>query len=125
MENIIRQEAMKARPFIEAALEYCGGTHTFGDVVNALVNGDMQLWATDKAAVVTELQVFPQFMACNFFLAGGDMNELAHFQRVIGEWAKSQGCERLTITGRRGWERTFLKDEGYVTKWTTFSKELL
>jgi hypothetical protein len=124
MDNIIRQEAEKARPFIEAALEYSGGTHTFGDVVGALVSGEMQLWATDSAAVVTELQMFPQYRACNFFLAGGDMNQLAHFQRVIGEWAKAQGCQRLTITGRRGWERTFLKDEGYTPKWTTFSKEL-
>jgi hypothetical protein len=124
MDNIIRQEAEKARPFIEAALEYSGGTHTFGDVVGALVSGEMQLWATDTAAVVTELQMFPQYRACNFFLAGGDMNQLAHFQRVIGEWAKAQGCQRLTITGRRGWERTFLKDEGYTPKWTTFSKEL-
>lgn len=124
MDNIIRQEAEKARPFIEAALEYSGGTHTFGDVVDALVSGEMQLWATDSAAVVTELQVFPQRKACNFFLAGGDMNQLAHFQRVIGEWAKAQGCQRLIITGRRGWERTFLKDEGYAPKWTTFSKEL-
>lgn len=124
MENIIRQEAMKARPFIEAALEYCGGTHTFGDVVNALVNGDMQLWATDKAAVVTELQVYPQFKACHFFLAGGDMTQLAHFQRVISEWAKAQGCERMTLTGRRGWEKTFLKGEGYAPIFTTFSKEL-
>lgn len=124
MDNIIRQEAEKARPFIEAALEYSGGTHTFGDVVGALVSGEMQLWATDAAAVVTELQMFPQYRACNFFLAGGDMNQLAHFQRVIGEWAKAQGCQRLTITGRRGWERTFLKDEGYTPKWTTFSKEL-
>ena len=124
MDNIIRQEAEKARPFIEAALEYSGGTHTFGDVVGALVSGEMQLWATDTAAVVTELQMFPQYRACNFFLAGGDMNQLAHFQRVIGEWAKAQGCQRLTITGRRGWERTFLKDEGYTPKWITFSKEL-
>lgn len=124
MDNIIRQEAEKARPFIEAALEYSNGTHTFGDVVGALVSGEMQLWATDTAAVVTELQMFPQYRACNFFLAGGDMNQLAHFQRVIGEWAKAQGCQRLTITGRRGWERTFLKDEGYTPKWTTFSKEL-
>jgi hypothetical protein len=124
MDNIIRQEAEKARPFIEAALEYSCGTHTFGDVVGALVSGEMQLWATDSAAVVTELQMFPQYRACNFFLAGGDMNQLAHFQRVIGEWAKAQGCQRLTITGRRGWERTFLKDEGYTPKWTTFSKEL-
>jgi hypothetical protein len=124
MDNIIREEAEKARPFIEAALEYSGGTHTFGDVVAALVSGEMQLWATDSAAVVTELQMFPQYRSCNFFLAGGDMNQLAHFQRVIGEWAKAQGCQRLTITGRRGWERTFLKDEGYLPKWTTFSKEL-
>lgn len=124
MDNIIRQEAEKARAFIEAALEYSGGTHTFGDVVGALVSGEMQLWATDTTAVVTELQMFPQYRACNFFLAGGDMNQLAHFQRVIGEWAKAQGCQRLTITGRRGWERTFLKDEGYTPKWTTFSKEL-
>ena len=124
MDNIIRQEAEKARPFIEAALEYCGGTHTFADVVSGLVAGDMQLWATEKAAVVTELQMSPQYRSCHFFLAGGDMNELAHFQRVIGEWAKAQGCRQLTIAGRRGWERTFLKDEGYTPKWTTFSKEL-
>lgn len=124
MDEATRQAAEQARPFIEAALEYAGGTHNFDDVVAGLVSGEMQLWATDTAAVVTEIQTYPRLKVCHFFLAGGDMARLAHFQRVIAEWAKSQGCARITLAGRRGWERTFLKGEGYAPTLTTLSKEL-
>lgn len=124
MEKAIREAAKKARPFLEPALKYALGTHTFDDVVDGLVSGEMQLWANDKAAVITEIQTYPRMKVCHFFLAGGDLNELDLFQRVIGQWAKSLGCTRLTLAGRRGWERSFLRGQGYSPKWSILSKEL-
>lgn len=117
-------EQAKARPFIEAALEYSHGTHTFDDVVRDLDNGHMQLWCTDRAAVVTEIHQTPRVKSCHVFLAGGDLDEIARIQEPLEGWARSIGCTRMTLAGRRGWERTFLRDEGYAPAYTVMMKEL-
>jgi hypothetical protein len=37
-------ELERCRPWIEAAMEYSGGTHEFEDIVQALIDGRMQFW---------------------------------------------------------------------------------
>lgn len=117
-------DQIRARPFIEAALEYAHGTHTFADILRDLDTGQMQLWATDRAAVITEIHEYPQVKACHVFLAGGDLDEIARIQEPLEGWAKSIGCTRMTLAGRKGWQRTFLRDEGYEPAWTVMTKEL-
>jgi hypothetical protein len=121
---ISTERVERARPFLEAALEYTQGTHTYADVVQDLDTGKSQLWDTDQAAVVTEIHVSPRAKTCHLFLAGGDLNELERILRVIERWAKSEGCTRMSLAGRRGWERTFLRGEGYAPAWTVMTKEL-
>jgi hypothetical protein len=43
---------------------------------------------------------------------------------LIEQWGKSIGCSRVSLAGRKGWERTFLKDEGYEPKWFILCKDL-
>jgi len=43
---------------------------------------------------------------------------------LIESWGKSIGCTRVTLAGRRGWSKTFLKDEGYSPQWTVMAKDL-
>ncbi len=57
-------------------------------------------------------------------VAGGNLDELKSMRPVIESWAKQLGCARVTLAGRKGWEKTFLKDEGYEPKWFMLSKEL-
>lgn len=117
-------ELAKCRKYIEDALEYSGGTHTFNDIAAGVLSGKFQLWPNHNSAVVTEVVVYPQLKDLHYFLAGGNLDELKAMRPVIDGWGKSIGCTRVTLAGRKGWERTFLKDEGYEPKWFILSKEL-
>ena len=114
----------QARPHIEAALYYAGGTHSYDDVVAQIHEGRLQFWPGPHSAVVTEIQEYPQRRTLHFFLAGGNLAELEVMLPGIMEWGRTQGCTAASMTGRRGWERTFLKREGWTANLVVMTKEL-
>lgn len=88
--------------------------YTIDDVEEAIVTGRMRLWPGEKSAVVTEIGEYPQGKVLHYFLAAGDLTELARMEAPIVAWAKAQGCVRATLVGRRGWARSFLtRDSGW------------
>ncbi len=106
-------EWSRCRPWIEAALPYCYGTHTIEDVERQIAEGRLQFWPGMRCAVVTEIVEYPRLKALNFFLIGGELDELlTQMHPVIVEWAKALGCTRVASTGRKGWERV-LRPLGY------------
>lgn len=113
----------RARRFLEPALEYTRGTHTFSDVARYLETGHAQLWDTDRAAIVTQVIQTPRIKTCHFFLAGGDLAELERMQPIVEAWARKEGCRRMTLAGRPGWTRTFLRDNGYTPAWVMMNKD--
>ena len=117
-------ELNRCRQWIVDALEYSAGTHTFDDIAAGVMNNRYQLWPGNSSAVVTEVIVYPQLKNLHYFLAGGNLDELKQMRPQIESWGKSVGCTRVTLAGRKGWERTFLKDEGYEPQWFILSKEL-
>lgn len=117
-------ELNRCRQWIEDALEYAGGTHSFDDIAAGVLAKKFQLWPNHNSAVVTEIVVYPNTKNLHFFLAGGNLDELKMMRPHIEAWGKSIGCTRVTLAGRKGWERTFLKDEGYTPQWFVLSKEL-
>lgn len=117
-------ELHRCRRWIEDALEYAQGTHTFNDIAAAVLSDRFQIWPSNNAVVVTEIVVYPQLKDLHFFLAGGNLDELKAMRPIIENWGKSVGCTRVSLAGRKGWERTFLKDEGYKPNWFVLSKEL-
>jgi len=114
----------RLRHHVEAALEYSGGTHNFDDIAEMVEKSRLQVWPATRSVVLTEIIVYPRLKNLHYFLAGGDLDELKVMRPYVEAWAKRQGCSRSTFAGRRGWERTFLKDEGYEPKWFVVSKEL-
>ena len=47
----MKEELERCKPWIEAALEYSGGTHDWIDVCEGIYKGTMQLWpAKDSVA---------------------------------------------------------------------------
>lgn len=115
------------RRYIEEALQYAGGTHTFEDVRAAVADGRMQLWPGVHSVVITEIITYPQYKALNFFLAGGERNSLAEFEAMeplINAWGHAQGCRVACFTGRRGWERTFLSRTGWRSSLVVLEKSL-
>ncbi len=117
-------ELNRCRQCIEDALEYSGGTHSFDDIAAGVLASKFQLWPNHNSAVVTEIVVYPNVKNLHYFLAGGNLDELKMMRPHIEAWGKSIGCTRVTLAGRKGWERTFLKDEGYTPQWFVLSKEL-
>lgn len=114
----------RLRHHVAAALEYSGGTHKIEDIAEGISRGQFQLWAGRDSAVVTEIIVYPQLKDLHYFLAGGDLDELRMMRPIIESWGKEIGCSRVSLAGRKGWERTFLKDEGYEPRWFILCKDL-
>lgn len=120
----VRGEWARCRHWIEDALAYDGGLHTIEDIEGYIGQGQAHFWPGKESAVVTQFWNFPQKKALNYWLAGGDMDELLNeMQPVIEEWAKLQGCDMIVIAGRRGWERA-MKRHGFDYYWTALGKKL-
>ena len=117
-------EFKRLRHHVAAALEYSGGTHKVEDIAEGIRQGQFQLWPGKNSVVVTEIIVYPQLKDLHYFLAGGDLDELRLMRPIIESWGKEIGCSRVSLAGRKGWERTFLKSEGYEPKWFILCKDL-
>jgi hypothetical protein len=117
-----RPELERCRPWIEAALVYSGGTHTFDDVADMIKTGRLQLWPAPKGCLVTEILVYPRKTVLNVFLGGGDLDQLADMHGDMYLWAKAQGCTAAMIQGRKGWERV-LRSYGWKARHILLTKE--
>lgn len=109
---------------ITNALEYAAHTYSFDDVCHSVSEGRLQFWPGPNSAIITEILEYPQYRALNYFLAGGVLPELQAMLPGVEEWARLQGCKRAILAGRKGWERTFLVEKGYVPELVVFGKTL-
>ena len=98
------------RHHILAALEHAGGTHTEHDILDLLRNDQAQFWPAENSAMITEIVGYPNGSHCRIWLAGGEYDELRGLERDrVIPWARSRGCRRIELVGRKGWARR-LKD---------------
>jgi len=97
----------KVEKILEPALEY-DNTHNMQDVADCIDSTTMQLWTSDNSAVVTQVQIFPRMRVLHIFLAAGDLADLETITPRIQKFAEDMGCQKITLTGRRGWSRTFV-----------------
>lgn len=111
------------RKHIEAALEYSGGTHLFEDVKEAILDGRMQLWPAPNSCAVTEIVEYARKKVVHVFLAGGQMDEVVDGIESVADWGRQQGCQSMTISGRKGWER-ILDKSGFRPVMVVMEKEL-
>jgi hypothetical protein len=102
-------ELERCRPWIEAAMEYSGGTHEFEDIVHALIEGRMQFWPAPEGCAITEILCYPRKKVLHVFLAGGEMDQLIDMIEGAAAWGRGQGCSGMTMAGRLGWERVLNK----------------
>lgn len=122
MTNVV-DELIRCKPWLEAALELSGGTHTLDDVVQAIIKGEMQFWPAPKGCAVTEIVNYPRKRVLHIFLAGGEMEQIIDMDDSAVEFAKMNGCTGMSIAGRKGWKRV-LKDKGYEETFTVLGKDI-
>ena len=113
----------RCKPWIEAALVHCNGTHEWDDIVAGIASSKMQLWAAPRGCIVTEIVVYPRKKVINIFLAGGELDQIMDMEHDIGQWAKSHGCTGGMMTGRLGWKKP-LTENGWKLQHVSFHKEI-
>jgi hypothetical protein len=119
----IEDELERCRPYIEAALEYAGGTHEFSDIVDSVKAGQMQFWPGRSSAAITEIVVYPRSKALHVFLAGGEMAELITMIDSAVIWGRAQGCNAMTMAGRKGWEKVLAR-QGWNPVMSVMEREI-
>lgn len=104
------EQFVRCRKWIEDALKYSADTHDIYDILDEVAYNRMQLWPGKESAIITEIMVYPKKKMLHVSLAGGNLKELSQMAPSIIEFAKFIECDGITIAGRRGWERTFVRD---------------
>lgn len=119
-----RGDLESKRYYIESALRYADYSHDFADICEMIYSGQLHFWPGPKSVVITEILSYPKYSALNLFLGAGDVHEIEDAVARAEVFARFAGCDRVVMTGRRGWERTFLtKKVGYSAKLVVFEKK--
>lgn len=119
-----RSEWLRCKPWIEAAVVHCRGTHTIEDIEDGIDNGTYNFHSMPNCAAVVRIVNYPSMKCLNYFLVGGDLEELmTKMEPHLTAWGKAQGCKIATLVGREGWLRT-LDKIGYKKSWSAAYKEL-
>lgn len=120
--DVLGQELERCRPWIEAALDEGGNTHTFEDIANGVRRARYQFWPAPDACAITEIVEFPRKMYLHIFLAGGRMETIVDMNASAERLARELGCNGMSISGRPGWKKV-LSEHGYKPKAISLSKE--
>lgn len=97
---------------LRKALALGGDTHTVDDIIAGVRSGALQAFSSENAFVVTEIAFAPRKRWLNVVVAAGELDEVMELQPQLEVFGRDQGCEFMTMTGRRGWSRV-LPDYGW------------
>lgn len=110
-------------PWLEAALEKSGNTHTIWDVWTKLSNGEAQFWPAPSWAAVTQLADYPRKKVLRIWLAGGNLDDLLKEGLPTAyDFAQQHGCSAVEVEGRGGWAKK-LKNYGFQQERILLSKK--
>jgi hypothetical protein len=98
--------------------------HRIEELDAKIANGSALIWATDKSAIVAEIQKYPNALTLHCLCATGDLNEIVNELAPAAEaWAKQAGCTHTMVESRSGWAKA-LKKRGYEIHQVTLGKVL-
>ena len=117
----VKEVWILVKDLIQKACEYSDG---FADAENFkewLEQGTMQLWVAwdnEKKKVIcvciTEIKQYPKYKVCGCKITtGNSFKKWVDFMDYVMEWAKEEGCRKMEIHTRPGWER-ILKPKGFI-----------
>jgi hypothetical protein len=99
---------LNVRALLEPALDP-GQSFTWDDVIERLKADRAQLWTGERCAMITELHTD---QSAHVWLAGGSLTGLLDLMPECIETARFWGVKRITIKGRKGWDRA-LRQHGF------------
>ncbi|MDJ0827914.1 MAG: hypothetical protein QNJ16_20705 [Rhodobacter sp.] len=111
------------RPQIEKALKNADWSHTFDDLTNMVIHGQLEFHEFDDCFCFTQQTVFPQFKTYHFMVAGGNMDSIIEKTEIFKNKARALGCRYLSFSGRKGFEPV-LRKEGWTHRFTTMWLEV-
>lgn len=101
-------EWTEARQWLLPALRRLNGLYEEDDIVAGLLAGSMRLWRKPHAAAVTVIETYPRMRLITTLLAGaetGYLHELMELAKEGEAYGIANGCKRVRLLGRKGWER--------------------
>ena len=110
-------------PLIQQALDRDGNTHSLEDIKKLVLKGDAQFWPAKNSVGVTEMVSTPDCMILNGWLAAGKMDEVLELTKQAATFGKANGCKKMRVSGRKGWERV-MKNMDFSFKHITLERIL-
>lgn len=107
--DIVHMIWPRVEPLIATVAEMAG-IYTAHEILDRLLNRTAQLWVAVNGekivmACVTEILNYRR-KECNILICSGSRRKnWIGFLEVIKDWARDQGCQAMTLTGRKGWQR--------------------
>lgn len=115
---------MRVESILQPAIDLNNGLYHSEDILRELVSGQYQLFVSKHSALVTTVMPYPRGTVLHLFLAGGNLKELEQLYLESEEYARYMNCKSITLSGRLGWQKTFLKEYGMKPSCIHMSKEL-
>lgn len=116
-------------PFVQKWLNKAFGEYVLTDIYRMLENGEFHGWLVRKeneavGLCLTSITAFPQKRILQIVgLAGENVKEWLHLLDEIEDWARLNGCNRITGCGRIGWEKV-LASKGFYRQYSVIGKDL-
>jgi len=115
----------KIEPLIKRVYQKVDLWYTLDKIKESLLSQEMQLWTSQsgtqiKSICITQLVVHPKYKYLDIILMAGEIDSVQHLAQ-IEDWARTMGCKKVKLTGRKGWLK-FLND--YEIGQLTLQKEL-
>ena len=116
----VKEVWILVKDLIQKACDYSDGFADAEDFKKWLEQGTMQLWvAWDneekkvRCVCITEVKQYPKYKVCGCKITtGNSFKRWVDFMDYVMEWAKEEGCRKMEIHTRPGWERV-LKPKGF------------
>jgi hypothetical protein len=116
----VKEVWILVKDLIQKACDYSDGFADAEDFKKWLEQGTMQLWvAWDneekkvKCVCITEVKQYPKYKVCGCKITtGSSFKQWVDFMDYVMEWAKEEGCRKMEIHTRPGWEK-ILKPKGF------------
>lgn len=112
--SAVAAELARCAPWLEAAAARSDGDTEVEAVRGEVLAGRAQLWAGERACMVTQLHRTADGAVFIFvWLGGGDLRELLAMRPVLESWGRQHGATSARIHGRLGWSK-LLRPFGYA-----------